>query len=82
MTARGRRDLAGRLKALDDDLELFVLGPATPSTGLNDLQAFNPPTVLMDVHTHCLLQIRHSRKGGRPRTDTEFVAKLRDVVGI
>ena len=59
-----------RLKALEHDLELLVLRPATPSAGLDDLQALNLSTVLMDVHTHCLLQIRHSRKDGRPRRDT------------
>ena len=76
MTARRRRDLARRLKAFDDDLELLVLRPATPSAGLDDLQALNPPTVRMDVHTHCLLSIRHPRKDGRDRRNTAYAASL------
>ena len=73
MLTRRRRDLTRRLKALDDDLELLVLRPAPPPTGLHDLQALNPLTVLMDIHTHCLLQTKHSGKGGRPRRDTAYL---------
>jgi hypothetical protein len=52
MPPRCRRDLPRRLQALQHDLELLVLGPATPPTCIHDIEPPDMCTVRMTVHTH------------------------------
>jgi hypothetical protein len=45
-----RYDLARRLQALYDDLELLILGPASPAARLHHFQPSDLGTVLITVH--------------------------------
>src|SRR5690606_15693715 len=47
---RRRRNLARRLQALPHDLEVLVLGPASPPTRLYHFQPLDLGTVRMTVH--------------------------------
>src|ERR1035438_6910562 len=50
-----------RLHALQNDLELLVIRPASTSAGINDSQPFNLSTVLIAVHKDCYTALTLSR---------------------
>src|ERR1019366_2757536 len=59
-----------RLHALQNDLELLVIRPASTSTGINDSQPFNLSTVLIAVHKDCYTALILIRQGGPHRRET------------
>jgi hypothetical protein len=49
-TPRCRRDLTGRLQALQDDLELLILRPTTTPARIYHLEPFDLGTAVITVH--------------------------------
>lgn len=67
---RRRRDRPWRLHALQNDLELLVVRPASTPAGLNNSQPFNLSTVLIAVHKDCYTALILIRQGGPHRRKT------------
>ncbi len=67
---RRRRDRPWRLHALQNNLELLVIRPASTSAGLNNSQPFNLSTVLIAVHKDCYTALILTRQGGPHRRET------------
>src|SRR6266481_2261002 len=67
---RRRRDRPWRLHALQNDLELLVIRPASTPAGFNNSQPFNLSTVLIAVHKDCYKAITLIRQGGPHRRKT------------
>jgi hypothetical protein len=57
-----RRDLARRLQALQNDLELLILGPASPPARLHHFQPSDLGTALITVHKDSSQQRASLRK--------------------
>src|SRR6266481_656670 len=80
-----RRDRPWRLHALQNDLELLVIRPASTSPGINDSQPFNLSTVLIAVHKDCYTALTLIRQGGPHRRKTlgirGFNPKLKKAAG-
>jgi hypothetical protein len=73
VSPRSGRNLAGRLQALQDNLELLILGPAAPPTPLHHFQPPDLATALITVHKDSSQQRASLRKaafsGGIRLTD-------------
>src|ERR1700730_2847268 len=67
---RRRRNRPWRLHALQNDLELLVIRPASTPAGFNNSQPFNLSTVLIAVHKDCYNAINLTRQGGPHRRKT------------
>src|SRR6188768_1099134 len=72
---RRRRDRPWRLHALQNDLQLLVIRPATPPARFNNPKPFNLSTELIAVHKGCYKAIGPTRQGGLHRRKTKDPAK-------
>ena len=61
------------MQTLQNNLELLIIGPATPPTSLNNLEPFNLSTELIAVHKDCYTALVSTRQGGPRR---RLTAKL------
>src|SRR3546814_13461066 len=59
--------LARRLQALQHDLELLILGPASPPTRLHNFQPLNLGTALITVHKDSSQHHASPWQGGLPQ---------------
>ncbi len=76
---RRRRDRPWRLHALQNNLELLVIRPASTSAGLNNSQPFNLSTVLIAVHKDCYTALILTRQGGPHRRETDLCEYKREM---
>ncbi len=61
-----RSDRAQRLQTLRNDLEFLIIGPATATASLNNLEPFNLSTELIAVHNGCYTALVLTRQAGTP----------------
>src|SRR3546814_20714626 len=66
--------LARRLQALQHDLELLILGPASPPTRLHNFQPLNLGTALITVHKD---RSQHHARSEERRVGKECVSTFR-----
>ena len=67
---RRRRNRPRALHALQNNLELLVIRPASTSAGFNNSEPFNLSTVLIAVHKDCYTALILTRQGGLHRRKT------------
>ena len=66
----------GEIQApLRNNLELLLIGPTPPPTGLNNAEPFKLSTALIAVHKDCYTALNQIRQGGLHRRKTLRTAR-------
>src|SRR3546814_10760989 len=72
--------LARRLQALQHDLELLILGPASPPTRLHNFQPLNLGTARITVHKDSSQHHASPWQGGLPRILTKNLQYVKIIL--